>query len=82
MSAITIRSATGINPVCGTTGCGHAFSPGELRYRADDGLDYCTVNGHGQEQWRVDHAPVADPFTAPDPDAGYAWTTVFPAVSS
>lgn len=33
--------------------CGHAFEPGELRYRSDDGSDYCQ-NGCGQRKWAAE----------------------------
>jgi hypothetical protein len=34
--------------------CGHVFTPGELRYRSDDGRDYCTPNGCGQRRWAAE----------------------------
>ena len=35
--------------------CNHQFEQGELRYRADDGKDYCSRNGCGQRKWTEEH---------------------------
>jgi hypothetical protein len=40
-----------VNPTCAE--CEHEFTDGELRYRADDGKDYCK-NGCGQRQWAIE----------------------------
>ena len=51
---VDLRRRNERNAECGADGCGHRFEPGELRYRADDGKDYCAVNGHGVAMWRIE----------------------------
>lgn len=46
--------------------CGYTFEPGDMRYRSDDGSDYCSA-GCGQRKWAEEH-PASRVVTDPRPD--------------